>query len=298
MQHHRLLQHRQRLEALHSNTTGYDNTASGSGALYANTTGTDNTAVGITPWTTVMAPAIPPWAGMPATTATLMIILRATTTSISALMSNRAPSPNRAPSGSAAAYQTQTFIAGIATTNIVGNAVMINGQSQLGIQTSSRRYKEDIRDMGEASNGLMQLRPVTFHYKPEYAGGPRTLQYGLIAEEVAAVYPDLVLYDPQTGRPQTVAYHLVNAMLLNEVQKQHRQMLAQEDRIKALAEQNKELGVELAALKQQNQELTVLKAQVQELSALKEQVGVLTALVAPDRQASTRLAGLIDGPGR
>ena len=138
-------------------------------------------------------------------------------------------------------YQTQTFIAGIASTTIVGNAVMINGLGQLGIPTSSRRYKEDIRDMGEASSGLLQLRPVTFHYKPEYAGGPRTRQYGLIAEEVAAVYPDLVLYDPQTGRPQTVAYHLVNAMLLNEVQKQHRQMLAQEDRIEALAEQNKEI---------------------------------------------------------
>ena len=105
---------------------------------------------------------------------------------------------------------------------------MINGQGQLGIQTSSRRYKEDIQDMGDASRGLMQLRPVTFHYKPEYADGPRTLQYGLIAEEVAAVYPDLVLYDPKTGQPQTVAYHLVNAMLLNEVQKQHRQILAQE----------------------------------------------------------------------
>ena len=112
--------------------------------------------------------------------------------------------------------------------------------------------------MGEASNALMQLRPVTFHYKPEYAGGPRTRQYGLIAEEVAAVYPDLVLHDPQTGRPQTVAYHLVNAMLLNEVQKQHRRMLAQEDRIKAQEkirpwkQQNKGTVEELAALKEQN----------------------------------------------
>ena len=201
--------------------------------------------------------------------------------------------------------QSQTFIAGIATTNIVGTYVTINGQGQLGISTSSRRYKEDIQDMGEASRGLMQLRPVTFHYKPEYAGGPRTLQYGLIAEEVAAVYPDLVFYDPQTGLPQTVAYHLVNAMLLNEVQKQHRHILAQDNRIntladqnEALAEQNKGLAAELAALKQQNQELAALKAQVQELSALKEQFRTLAAQVAPARQAAPCLAGLEAQSGR
>ena len=168
---------------------------------------------------------------------------------------------------------------------------MINGQTSSASQTSSRRYKEDIRDMGEASRGLMQLRPVTFHYKPEYAGGPRTRQYGLIAEEVAAVYPDLVLYDPQTGRPQSVAYHLVNAMLLNEVQKQHL-------RIESLEGQNKGLAAELAALKQQNQELATLKAQVQELSALKEQFRALAALVGPSREPTTCLAGLEDRAGR
>jgi small-conductance mechanosensitive channel len=144
----------------------------------------------------------------------------------------------------------------------------------------------------------MRLRPVTFHYKPEYAGGPRTLQYGLIAEEVAAVYPDLVLRDPQTGRPQTVAYHLVNAMLLNEVQKQHHRIEAQDNQIKVLAEQNKAFAGELAALKQQNKELAALKTQVQELSALKEQFQTLSALVAPDREAATRLAGLQTRPGR
>ena len=105
--------------------------------------------------------------------------------------------------------------------------------------------------MGEASRGLLQLRPVTFHYKPEYAGGPRTRQYGLIAEEVAAVYPDLVLYDPQTGRPQSVAYHLVNAMLLNEVQKQHRHILAQEKMIQA--QENKFAAQEIKIQAQEKQ---------------------------------------------
>ena len=142
--------------------------------------------------------------------------------------------------------------------------------------------------MGEASRSLMQLRPVTFHYKPEYAGGPRTLPYGLIAEEVAAVYPDLVLRDPQTGQPQSVAYHLVNAMLLNEVQKQHRQILAQERKIQDQENRFTAQEKKIQALEEQNQEL----------AALKEQFKTLAALVAPDRQAATRLAGLVDRPGR
>jgi hypothetical protein len=190
-------------------------------------------------------------------------------------------------------YQTKTFIAGITNNNIAGYPVMINDMNQLGFQGSSRRYKEDIRDIGEASCGLMQLRPVTFHYKPEYAGGPRTLQYGLIAEEVAAVYPDLVLRDPQTGQPQAVAYHLVNAMLLNEVQKQHRRIEAQENMIQAQEQkfsaqdnQIKTLAVQNETLTEQNKELAV------ELSALKEQFRTLAALVAPGREAAIRLAGL------
>ena len=86
--------------------------------------------------------------------------------------------------------------------------------------TSSRRVKEDIREIAEESDGLMRLRPVAFRYKPQIDPTGLT-QYGLIAEEVADVYPDLVVYD-RDGRPETVRYHLVNALLLNEVQKQHR----------------------------------------------------------------------------
>jgi hypothetical protein len=73
--------------------------------------------------------------------------------------------------------------------------------------------------MGDASNKLMRLRPVTFLYRSEYVGGDQTLQYGLIAEEVAKVYPDLVALGAD-GKPQTVRYHLLSTMLLNEVQKQ------------------------------------------------------------------------------
>jgi hypothetical protein len=117
--------------------------------------------------------------------------------------------------------------------------------------------------MGNASSGLMRLRPVTFRYKPEHADGQCRLQYGLIAEEVAQIYPDLVQYDPNTGQPHTISYHLINAMLLNEVQKQHRQVLDQRQEISALKEQNKEL----MALKEQMKELTGLKEQNEQLSA-------------------------------
>jgi hypothetical protein len=110
---------------------------------------------------------------------------------------------------------------------------VIDADGQLGTVSSSRRFKEEITDMESVSDNLMKLRPVTFYYKPEYAGGSRLLQYGLIAEEVAEVYPELVQYDNK-GEVETVSYHFVNAMLLNEVQKQRRQIEAQETVIKSL----------------------------------------------------------------
>jgi len=80
--------------------------------------------------------------------------------------------------------------------------VLIDANGQLGTMSSSRRYKEDIQDMGDASSGLMSLRPVTFRYKQPYANGSKPIDYGLIAEEVADVYPDLVAYSP-SGDVQT-----------------------------------------------------------------------------------------------
>jgi hypothetical protein len=125
--------------------------------------------------------------------------------------------------------QVATNIAGIYNAfSSGGTAVYINSSGYLGTLTSSRRFKEQIRDMGDSSNALMKLRPVTFLYKPEYDKGPRTLQYGLIAEEVAAVYPDLVAYEPD-GKPYTVKYQYLAPMLLNELQKQHAVVAAQQD---------------------------------------------------------------------
>ena len=133
--------------------------------------------------------------------------------------------------------QTATYIVGIyGSTSSSGIPVYINSDGKLGTLTSSLRFKEQIRDMGGSSSALMKLRPVTFLYKPEYDKGQRTLQYGLIAEEVSEVYPDLVAYEPD-GKPYTVKYQYLASMLLNELQKQHAVVAAQQERIKSLQEE-------------------------------------------------------------
>ena len=105
---------------------------------------------------------------------------------------------------------------------------------------SSRRFKKQINDMGDSSSKLFQLRPVTFLYKPEYDDGSHTLQYGLIAEEVAKLYPEMVGYD-KDGQPSSVKYQTLAPMLLNEAQKQNA-------RVEKLEEENRKLEDRLAAL--------------------------------------------------
>lgn len=102
-----------------------------------------------------------------------------------------------------------------------GVAVYINSSGQLGTVNSSIRFKEDVHDMDDASSAIYRLRPVTFRYKQPYADSSRPVEYGLIAEEVAKVYPDLVVKGAN-GKIQTVQYQKLTPMLLNELQKQHR----------------------------------------------------------------------------
>ncbi len=128
---------------------------------------------------------------------------------------------------------------------------------------SSERYKDDIHDMAEASTNLMRLRPVTFHYKEAYDAGDGELRYGLIAEEVADVFPDLVVYN-EDGTPETVKYHLLATLLLNELQKQYQVNQEQAEAFARLEQQDRNLEsqvAELATLAAQAQELAVLKAQ-------------------------------------
>jgi endosialidase-like protein len=125
---------------------------------------------------------------------------------------------------------------------------MVNSSGQLGVVPSSVRYKRDVRNMGDASDKLMKLRPVSFRYKADPKGAQ---QYGLIAEEVEKVYPELVVKGAD-GKPETVAYHLLPAMLLNELQKQAR---ADQNRDRELAQKDAQIAAlqrQLAAMQQTN----------------------------------------------
>lgn len=130
--------------------------------------------------------------------------------------------------------QKKTFVAGISSATVSnGVAVMVNGKGQLGIATSSARSKEAIKPMKDASEAILSLEPVTFHYKREL--DPEAIpQFGLVAEEVAKIDPDLVARDDQ-GKPSTVRYEAVNAMLLNEFLKEHRKVEEQGTALKSQA---------------------------------------------------------------
>jgi hypothetical protein len=117
---------------------------------------------------------------------------------------------------------------------------------QLGTISSSRRFKDEINDMGDASSDLMKLRPVTFRYKQAQEDGSHPLQYGLVAEEVAEVNPGLVQFD-KDGQPQTVLYHILPAMLLNELQKEHQKIEDQEKQLKAQEERLRKLEAILSS---------------------------------------------------
>jgi len=202
--------------ALINNVDGSDNVAVGAAALHNITTGSDdNIAVGEAAAINLTSGAHNIHIGNPAVS-----------------------SESRTIRIGAEGVHTKFFTAGVRGVTTSMNdavAVMIDSAGQLGTVASSRRFKRDIEDMGDVSNGLMALRPVTFRYKPEL--DPKGLaQYGLIAEEVAEVFPDLVVYD-KDGRPETVRYHVLIPMLLNEVQKDRRtisDLTSRLDRLEAL----------------------------------------------------------------
>jgi trimeric autotransporter adhesin len=126
-----------------------------------------------------------------------------------------------------------TYIAGIflGQTGAGGVAVFVNADGKLGTIPSSARFKDEIKPMDKASEAILSLRPVTFHYKSDTKDIP---QFGLIAEEVAKVNPALVLPDKE-GKPYTVRYDQVNAMLLNEFLKEHRKVEELEKQVQALS---------------------------------------------------------------
>ena len=238
--------------ALQSNTTGFGNSALGFNALADNTTGSNNTAVGGTALANTTGfsnTAVGFGALLQATSGNANIALgsfagaNVTTGSNNIYVGHAGLAGDGGTTRIGASLQTSTFIAGIrGVTTGLANAipVLIDSQGQLGTTSSSHRVKTDIHDMAEASHGLLRLRPVSFRYRHPAADGARPLQYGRIAEEVAEVFPELVAYTPG-GQPETVFYHLLPAMLLNELQRQHRE-------VEALRVRQAELEARLAEL--------------------------------------------------
>jgi hypothetical protein len=269
--------------ALVENTTGNNNTANGTSALFFNTTGNRNTANGVNALSTNND-------GSQNTATGTDALFSNTTGSFNtadgfrALFSNTAGDNNIALGNSAGsnlttgsnnidigapgamgeadtirigkgAIQNRTFIAGIrGVTTGIANAVpvLIDSAGQLGTMSSSLQFKKEIKSMDRASEVILALKPVTFHYKSDKTGTP---QFGLIAEEVAEVNPDLVMRD-ENGEIYTVRYEAVNAMLLNEFLKEHRKneeqeatITRQQKQIEALSAGLQKVTAQLAASK-------------------------------------------------
>jgi len=156
---------------------------------------------------------------------------------------------------------TGATIAGIHTaTSSGGIAVLVNASGKLGTTTSSARFKQDVQDMRDASEVLMKLRPVAFHYREDAVGAEeaKIQEYGLIAEEVAEVVPELVAPDLD-GKPYSVKYHILPSLLLNEAQKQRR---INEEQQRTIEAQRQEMQTHRQA--QENK----LQAQQEEIAAL------------------------------
>ena len=207
--------------ALFNNITGNENTANGSDALSRNTTGSRNIALGYQ-------------AGQNLTTG-----------------SNNIDIGNAGVAGESrtirigtAGIHKNTFIAGISGGTVpIGVAVIVDSSGHLATTTSSARFKENIQPMDTASEAILALKPVTFRYKQEL-DPEGTQQFGLVAEQVEKVNPDLVARDDE-GKPYTVRYEAVNAMLLNEFLKEHRRNEAQQKQIEALTAMVKEQAAQI-----------------------------------------------------
>ena len=278
--------------ALFRNTSGESNTATGEGALSSNGAGSGNTADGANTLSGRNGNVIPDWSNNTAVGANALI------GQIGDLENNTAIGAEALPlsfggqnniaigyraavnlvsgdnniyvgnlgvdfdSGSVrigtAGTQTQTFIAGINGTAVTGTPVVVDGNGQLGVAASSARFKDEIKPMDKASEAILALKPVTFRYKPEIdaKGAP---QFGLLAEDVAKVNRDLVVHDA-TGKPYTVRYDAVNAMLLNEFLKEHKAFLEEQRTVEDL---KKEVAALTAGLQKVSAQLEANKPKTQ-----------------------------------
>ena len=260
--------------ALFSNTIGFNNSATGYQALFRNTDGIFNTATG--------AFALMNNVGGADNTADGYNALQNTTGSDNTAIGYFAGANQTTGSGNVYIGQGVVGIAGesnacyiksiFGQTSADGIPVLINSDNKLGTATSSMRYKQDIMPMDKASAGILALKPVTFHYKKEL--DPRGIsQFGLVAEEVEKVNPDLIVRDKE-GKPYSVRYDQVNAMLLNEFLKEHKKIEEQQVTIAELksasarqeainAQQQKGIEALAATVKKQAAQIQKVSAQLE-----------------------------------
>jgi hypothetical protein len=241
------------LKALFSNTIGEANVAVGHGALVANETGSQNVAIGsgaLESNTTGGANvAVGNSAGELLTTGSQNIYIGSHVTGLTA-------ESNTIRIGHQNVHR-HVFIGGISRAAVSGSPVVVDAGGQLGVMASSARFKTEIKPMDKASEAVLDLKPVTFRYKPDVdpEGIP---QFGLVAEQVEKVNPDLVAHDEQ-GKAYTVRYEAVNAMLLNEFLKEHRKVESLE---KAMAEQQQENATMRTMLKEQAAQIQKVSTQL------------------------------------
>ena len=223
-------------EALDLNRSGFNNTAVGYGALFYNGSGNDNTAIGD------QALFFNGGSNNIAIGFAAGYSLADSTSNNIHIGSQGVSSDSGVIRIGTVGTQTSTYIAGVygGTLSSPSLPVCVDSNGNLGTTgcgstPSSSRFKERVADMGDSSSKLLQLRPVTFLYKPQYDDGSHALQYGLIAEEVARLYPEMVGYD-KDGQPSSVKYQMLAPMLLNEVQKQAERDRQQTEKIRSLEE--------------------------------------------------------------
>ncbi len=256
-------------EALYNNTTGSNNTTSGFDALYRNTIGGFNTATGNEALdhnsTGSNNVALGNQAGSHLTTGSNNIDIAAP----------GAKGESNTIRVGKVGVQTNAYIIGISGTTVAGGVgVIVDSEGHLGTVTSSARYKEAIKPMDQASEPLLALTPVTFRYNKDL--DPKGIpQFGLVAEQVEKVNPDLVARDEQ-GKPYTVRYDAVNAMLLNEFLKEHRKVEDQACKLQELESTVAQL--ESTVAKQKDLQATVeqlksvLEKQASQIQKVSDQV--------------------------
>jgi len=253
-------------EALFSNTTGSNNTADGLLALESNTTGHDNIAEGFEALANNKSGssniALGSSAGINLTTGSNNIDIGA---------QGVAGEANKIRIGKQGT-QNGTFIAGISGVAVTGSQVVVSANGKLGVAASSARFKQAIKPMDKASEAILALKPVTFRYKQDL--DPDAIpQFGLIAEQVEKVNPDLVVRDDE-GKVMSVRYEAVNAMLLNEFLKQHGQV----QQLKAtVAQQQEEFHAKFAQQQKQIEALTSIVQKVSDQIALSQPAPQLVA---------------------